>query len=137
MECLCLKLEFGHLLPEIRRQDKGQRCKRGREGQGNEGIIKREKKDVEQQELMGEKEVEQKRVGEEGKKRETEMDKGAKILIVAGGKLISSTGFHFCVEKSRHIDRTTSHYKSKMLEKKRLLKMVQQQKHFKDSKLWS
>lgn len=41
---------------------------------------------------------------EERKKGETEMDIGAKILTVAGGKLISPTVFHFCVEKSRHID---------------------------------
>lgn len=37
-------------------------------------------------------------------KGETEMDMGGKILIVAGGKLIRPTVFHFCVEKSRHID---------------------------------
>ena len=37
-------------------------------------------------------------------KGETEMDKGGKILIMAGGKLIWPTEFHFGAEKSRHID---------------------------------
>lgn len=108
MECLCFKLEFGHLVPEIQRQDKGQRQDRGDKEMREK--IKREKKDGERRratELKREEEVEQERVRKEGKKGETEMDKGAKILIVAGGKLISSTGFHFCVEKSRHIDCTT------------------------------
>lgn len=42
--------------------------------------------------------------GERKRKGEAKMDKGGKILIVAGGKLTRPTVFHFSVEKSRHID---------------------------------
>ena len=86
MECLCFKLEFGHLIPEFERQNKGKTDKQQR-----------------------------KRWRQKKKKGETEMVKSVKILIVTGGKLIRPTVFQFCVEMSRHID-SRQNDKSKLQE---------------------
>lgn len=37
---------------------------------------------------------------DEVRKTDTEMDEDCKILIVAGGKLMRPTMFHFCVQRS-------------------------------------
>ncbi len=97
MECLCFKLEFGHLVPEIetRRQIERTMMANGNRRRQREKAKERKKEQITEQ---------RGRLRQKYRERSyTEMDKSVKIFIGAGGKLTRPTVFYFCVLMSRQL----------------------------------